>query len=138
MAEQEECKLRPTLNTQHVVLMFSAGSSDANEAIEISIVQAGNGLPHTISTFHPRFTYPIFGEEERIFGYQGLKIRLRWAAHDLRPNVQITYDKKFKAVGDTKADDIEEILKQWTPESELKEDQQELGRLRFGFCSIIQ
>jgi len=36
----------------------------------------------------------------------------------LRPNIQITYDKKFKAVGDTKASDLEGTLKDWTPESE--------------------
>ena len=36
----------------------------------------------------------------------------------MRPNIEISYDKKFKAVGDTKATDIHEILKEWTPEGE--------------------
>lgn len=74
----------------------------------------------TLSTFQPRFTYPIFGEEERIFGYQGLKINLRFAAHDLLPNIQISYDKRFKPVGDTKATDLLEKLKEWTPQSEIR------------------
>ncbi|KAL9135195.1 MAG: hypothetical protein Q9175_003615 [Cornicularia normoerica] len=91
-------------------------STTANEALEISFVQAAPGSPRTISSFHPQFTYPIFGEEERIFGYQSLKLNLRFAAHDLRPNLEILYDKKFKAVGDTKATDIKETLKEWTPE----------------------
>ncbi|KAK3176990.1 hypothetical protein OEA41_008316 [Lepraria neglecta] len=91
-------------------------STHANEALEISFVQAGAGSPKTLSTFHPLFTYPIFGDEEQIFGYQGLRINLRFAAHDLRPNIQVLYDKKFKAVGDTKATDIEETLREWTPE----------------------
>ncbi|KAK0511466.1 hypothetical protein JMJ35_006039 [Cladonia borealis] len=91
-------------------------STDANEALEISIVQAGSGSPKTLSTFHPQFTYPIFGEEERIFGYQGLRVNLRFAAHDLRPNIEVLYDKRFKAVGDTKATNIEETLKEWMPE----------------------
>jgi hypothetical protein len=28
------------------------------------------------STFEPRFTYPIFGQEEQIFGYEGLQINV--------------------------------------------------------------
>ena len=72
----------------------------------------------TLSSFHPQFTYPIFGEEESIFGYQGLRISLRFAAHDLQPNVRITFDKKFKPVGDTKAADIQEILQDWIPSCE--------------------
>ena len=82
------------------------------------MVQAALGSPKTLSSFHPQFTYPIFGEEESIFGYQGLKLNLRFAAHNLRPNLEVLYDKKFKAVGDTKATDIQETLKEWTPEGE--------------------
>ena len=92
------------------------GSTNANEALKISFVQAAPGAPKILSSFHPQFTYPIFGDEERIFGYQNLKLNLRFAAHDLRPNLEVLYDKKFKAVGDTKATDIEETLKEWTPE----------------------
>lgn len=101
-----------------VWLTIFAGSTNANEALNLSFVQAGQSSPVTLSTFHPRFTYPIFGEEECIFGYQGLKIDIRFAAHDLLPNVSWVYDKKFKAVNDTKALDIEETLKEWLPEGE--------------------
>ena len=94
------------------------GSTNANDALEISIVQAAPISPKTLSSFHPQFTYPIFGEEESIFGYQGLKLKLRFAAHSLRPNLEVLYDKKYKAVGDTKATDIQETLKEWTPEGE--------------------
>ncbi|KAL8786410.1 MAG: hypothetical protein Q9213_002826 [Squamulea squamosa] len=93
-------------------------SSNANEALNISFVQAGQQSPVKLSSFQPKFTYPIFGEEECIFGYQNLKINLRFAAHNLLPNVSIKYDKKFKPVGDTKALDIEETLKEWLPEGE--------------------
>lgn len=99
------------------VLKTIAGSSDSNQTVEISIVQAGQEVPKTLSTFHPRFTYPIFGDQESIFGYQGLRIGIRFAAHDLRSNIQITHDKRFEAVGDTKATDIEETLKDWIPSS---------------------
>lgn len=94
------------------------GSTNANDALKISFVQAAPGSPRTLSSFHPQFTYPIFGDEESIFGYQNLKLNLRFAAHDLRPNLEILYDKKFKLVGDTKATDIVETLGEWTPEGE--------------------
>lgn len=29
----------------------------------------------TCEAFHPEFTYPIFGEQEKIFGYEGLSIK---------------------------------------------------------------
>ncbi|KAL8708480.1 MAG: hypothetical protein Q9220_006637 [cf. Caloplaca sp. 1 TL-2023] len=91
-------------------------SSNANEALSISFIQAGQASPNTLSTFQPTFTYPIFGEEECIFGYQELRINLRFAAHDLRPNVSIEHDKQFKAVGETRALDITDTLKEWLPE----------------------
>ncbi|KAL8697292.1 MAG: hypothetical protein Q9201_007197 [Fulgogasparrea decipioides] len=95
-------------------------SVNANEALNISFVQAGQDSPATLSTFHPKFTYPIFGEEECIFGYQGLKVNLRFAAHDLVPNVSVSYDKKFTAVNDTKALDVEGTLREWMPEASFQ------------------
>ncbi|KAL9003811.1 MAG: hypothetical protein Q9188_003331 [Gyalolechia gomerana] len=91
-------------------------STNANEAVNISFIQAGQTSPVTLSTFHPRFTYPIFGEEECIFGYQGLKVNIRFAAHNLLPNASISYDKQFKAVDDTQALDIQQTLREWMPE----------------------
>lgn len=82
-------------------------------------MQAGETSPKSLSSFHPQFTYPIFGDDERIFGYQGLKIHLRFVAHHAHPNIEISYDKKFKAVGDTTSTDIEEVLKEWVPASKL-------------------
>ncbi|MCJ1283635.1 histone acetyltransferase 1 [Xylographa opegraphella] len=90
-------------------------SSNANEATQISLVQPGADSPKALSTFHPQFTYSVFGDEEQIFGYQGLNIKLRFAAHDLYPNVSISSDAKFKTVGDTKATDIHAILKEHLP-----------------------
>lgn len=67
----------------------------------------------TVSAFSPEFTHSIFGEEESIFGYKGLTIKLRFAAHDLRPNVHISYDERFEAVEDTKPLDLNETLREW-------------------------
>ncbi|KAL2014419.1 hypothetical protein VTN00DRAFT_1944 [Thermoascus crustaceus] len=90
---------------------------DANDAVHITLVQPGEQKPQTISTFHPQFTYPIFGDDEQIFGYKGLIIRLRFAAHDLRSHVHISYDDKFKAVADTAPLDLNRTLREWVPES---------------------
>ncbi|KAL8730174.1 MAG: hypothetical protein Q9166_004257 [cf. Caloplaca sp. 2 TL-2023] len=106
MADQDECK---------------TGSSNANEALNISFVQAGQEAPVKLSSFQPKFTYPIFGEEERIFGYQGVNVNIRFVAHNLLPNVSVKYDLKFKAIGDTKALDIQETLKEWIPEVSFEE-----------------
>lgn len=114
MAEQDEC----ISSHEHPVSSIAEpflGSSSATNSVEISLHQGGDS-PRLLSTFHPQFTYPIFGEEERIFGYQKLDIKLRFAAHDLYPNLEINYDRKFKPIGSTKATDIEETLQEWLHE----------------------
>ena len=90
-------------------------SSDANEAIQISLIRPGPSSIETVQKFHPKFTYPIVGEEERIFGYKGLAIDVNFAAHDLRPSVTVSYTEKFPPVGDTFATDINQTLKEWLP-----------------------
>ncbi|KAL3474398.1 acyl-CoA N-acyltransferase [Aspergillus californicus] len=94
----------------------SEWSCDANDAVQITIVQPDQQKPKTLSSFHPQFTYPIFGEEENIFGYKGLIIRLRFAAHNLRPQIHISYDKKFTAVDDAAPTDITKALRDFLPE----------------------
>ena len=97
--------------------MLVAGSSDANKAIHLALVHPGAKAPHPIARFHPQFTYPIFGDGQTIFGYQQLRINLRFASHDLRPNLQVAWDRQYKTVGDTKAADITHTLKDWLPSS---------------------
>ncbi|OJD17165.1 hypothetical protein AJ78_02709 [Emergomyces pasteurianus Ep9510] len=96
------------------------GTCDANDAIQISIVQPGGSKLYALSTFQPEFTYPIFGEEETIFGYKGLNIRLRFSAHDLRSNVHISYDDKFKTVADVAPLDLLKTLDPWLPKSSFE------------------
>ncbi|CAK7568018.1 MAG: histone acetyltransferase 1 [Sporothrix epigloea] len=70
--------------------------SNANEAIEISLVQRGPIGLRSIASFHPKFTYSIFGDEETIVGYQNLKISLRFNASDMRPNLHVASSKKLR------------------------------------------
>ncbi|KAI7968501.1 hypothetical protein EIK77_006520 [Talaromyces pinophilus] len=90
---------------------------DANDAVQLTLIKPGEQKPTTAEIFHPQFTYPIFGDDEQIFGYKGLIIRLRFATHDLRTHVHISYDEKFKAVGDAAAVDLNKTLREWVAES---------------------
>lgn len=64
-------------------------------------------------------TYAMFGDEERIFGYQGLKINLKFNASDMRPCLQILYKKKFKPVGETEPMDIKAALEDFLPKRKI-------------------
>ncbi|KUI59329.1 Histone acetyltransferase type B catalytic subunit [Cytospora mali] len=66
-------------------------SVKANDVFTISLVaKAEDGPPKTIASFQPTWTYPIFGNEETIYGYQGLKVNLRYNASDMRPHFSHT------------------------------------------------
>ncbi|KUJ07219.1 histone acetyltransferase-like protein type b catalytic subunit [Mollisia scopiformis] len=95
-------------------------SSNSNEAVEISLVVPGAGAPKALHTFNPKFTYPIFGDEETIFGYKGLKVNLRYNASDMRPSLQITWNSKFKTVGETEPLDVKAVLEPYLPKTALE------------------
>ncbi|KAL2074017.1 hypothetical protein VTL71DRAFT_7795 [Oculimacula yallundae] len=90
-------------------------STEANDALSISLVAPSAVSTKTLHTFHPRMTYSIFGDEERIFGYKDLKINLRYNYSDMRPNLDVTYKKKFPAVGETEATDVKLVLEDYLP-----------------------
>ena len=89
-------------------------SSNSNECFTIELVQGDTSVA---ASFQPEFTYPIFGEEEAIFGYQDLEITLTFAAHNLKPHLAISYDKKFPAKGEVKPTDIHEALRDFLPDT---------------------
>jgi histone acetyltransferase 1 len=92
------------------VLSYGIGHQDANEALSISLVSPSKSALTTVATFHPKFTYRIFGEDEKIFGYKDLKIQLRYRANDMRPHLRLAYSKKFKPVGEQVPTDVAEVL----------------------------
>lgn len=90
-------------------------------ALNISLVRASSlassrGNLETVASFSPEFTYSIFGDEETVFGYKGLKMHLQFAAHDLRPNLQVQFDEEFTPVDDVKPTDIKGLLKDFMTE----------------------
>ncbi|RYP24418.1 hypothetical protein DL766_007279 [Monosporascus sp. MC13-8B] len=98
-------------------LISDIGTVDASDALTISLVEPSidDDSLHKIASFHPKFTYPLFGDEERIFGYKGLKINLQYNASDLRPNLSVSFSKKFVSVGDIEATDVSAVMKDFLP-----------------------
>jgi histone acetyltransferase 1 len=108
---------KPWYHSSELTLSL-VGSTESNDAVNISLVTPGDGGLKTLHSFNPKMTYSIFGDEETIFGYQGLRINLRYNACDMRPGLQIMYTKKFKTVGETSPTDLKAILEEYLPKSE--------------------
>ncbi|KAG2124554.1 acyl-CoA N-acyltransferase [Suillus cothurnatus] len=93
-------------------------TADANEALTLSLVRAEEdkqvlGGEETYEEFHPTFTYPIYGEDEKIYGYQDLVIDLRFASGSLAQYLSVRYAQKLDA--STTVDNVEGILKEFIP-----------------------
>ncbi|KAL2172790.1 hypothetical protein VTG60DRAFT_2609 [Thermothelomyces hinnuleus] len=94
-----------------------AWSTPSNDALLLSLVTpSATGVKTIGHSFHPKFTYSLFGDNEEIFGYKDLEINLRYNANDMRPNLSVTYSKKFPGVGDTEATDINGVLREILPD----------------------
>jgi len=59
------------------------------------------------SNFHPKFTYPIFGEDEKIYGYKDLVIDLKFASGSLAQHLSINAASKLSS---STVDDVQETL----------------------------
>lgn len=94
--------------------------ADSNEALNLNLVRAGNDVFD--KPFNPAFTYPIFGEAEKIFGYKDLELNLRFRAHDLKPSFELHHGEKFKPIGDIKPVDLNEALKDFLSPEVLNGD----------------
>ncbi|KAG6047372.1 histone acetyltransferase 1 [Claviceps sp. Clav50 group G5] len=108
--------------------------ADSNDALSLSLVSPSKSGLRLVDTFHPDFTYPIFGEDEKIFGYKGLKIGLRFRANDMRPHVQINYSNKLTpSAGVDEPTDIKAMLQGHLPKiaftrsSDFESSAQKLG-----------
>ncbi|KAJ8036620.1 Histone acetyltransferase type B catalytic subunit [Holothuria leucospilota] len=55
----------------------------ANDVIELKLVRDVNDIFDDTKSFHPEFTHQLFGQNENIFGYKGLKIQLYFSAANL-------------------------------------------------------
>ncbi len=81
----------------------------SNEALKISLVSSAQDKA---VQFPPSFTYPIYGDDETIFGFKNLVIHLVFDSVSFKPFINAKYDAKM--------DNTEDILKKL--ESELPTD----------------
>jgi histone acetyltransferase 1 len=103
-----------------LILIISLDIIPANDAFSLNLVRpdgkADNRQRVFEEPFHPEFTYDIFGEEEQVFGYTDLELDLDFRANDLKPSLRISYGEKWKPVGETKAMDLNAMLREALPE----------------------
>jgi histone acetyltransferase 1 len=81
---------------------------DSNEALELSLLGPLGSEP---LSFHPDYTYPIFGEAETIYGYKGLAINISFARWDMRAFLNVKWDQKINPALGIEAEDVREKLK---------------------------
>ncbi|KAG7441079.1 histone acetyltransferase type B catalytic subunit [Guyanagaster necrorhizus] len=93
-------------------------AADSNSALKLSLVRAALdkevlGDDESYEDFHPTFTYPIFGDDEKIYGYKDLTIDMRFASGSLVQFLSIEYAEKLGA--SSTVDDVEGTLKDFIP-----------------------
>lgn len=89
--------------------MKDSWSSNSTTSTAIRLVGSPYG---TDSPFQPTFTYPIYGEAETIYGYEGLAIKLSVASGSLVPLLDVTYRAKNEATT-AEIDDVEGKIKEF-------------------------
>ena len=94
---------------------LGTGSANANRAITILLVRPRSDGHAPFRQFRPAFTYSIFGEKQVIFGYQHLSIVIRFAAFDLRPQLEVRASAIHSSVEDGGPLDVRHILREWLP-----------------------
>ncbi|KAL0070550.1 histone acetyltransferase 1 [Marasmius tenuissimus] len=70
--------------------------------------------------FSPTFTYPIYGEEETIYGYSGLRIDLKFTSGSLINYLSVKWDEKLKA---KTVDNVEQSLLEFLPPDIEREEE---------------
>ncbi|KAJ8670297.1 hypothetical protein QAD02_001556 [Eretmocerus hayati] len=82
----------------------------SNDALEFKFIRSVEDLEDEDTTFKPEMSHQVFGENETIFGYKDLQIKLYYAAGCLETYLGLTYSEK---VNKLVCEDLEpdEVLK---------------------------
>ncbi|XP_045538159.1 histone acetyltransferase type B catalytic subunit [Papilio machaon] len=86
---------------------------DGNEVLELKLVRTVKDIEDDEASFGPEMCHQVFGENENIFGYTDLNIKLYYSAGSLQTYLGIDYTNKIepsKSDG-MKADDVEGALR---------------------------
>lgn len=68
-----------------------------------------------VTTLSPKYTYAIFGETEKIFGFKDLSIDISIAADTLLTLLEIKYTERIPVSIDAEAEDLEGTLTEFLP-----------------------
>ncbi|KDQ18533.1 hypothetical protein BOTBODRAFT_154460 [Botryobasidium botryosum FD-172 SS1] len=106
-------------------------TSDANQALCLRLSRGKEDADvmegeEALEVFHPRFTYPIFGDEEKIYGYQDLRIDLSFASGSLAQYLSVSSSAKLPV---STADDVEGTLFKFIPPDYYKDREQFVKRV---------
>lgn len=93
-------------------------TTNSNEALTLSLVRSKAdqnplGEGESYEDFHPTFTYPIYGDDEKIYGYKDLLIDLRFTSGSLVSYLGVQYSKKLPS--SSTVDDVEGTLAKFIP-----------------------
>ncbi|GLB35455.1 putative catalytic component of the histone acetylase B (HAT-B) complex [Lyophyllum shimeji] len=105
-------------------------TSDANTALRLSLVRSTEDKKslaedESYESFHPTFTYPIYGDDQKVYGYKGLDIDLRFASGSLAQYLNVKYDERLPTT--STVDDVEGTLSDFIPPGYFKDEQQFLN-----------
>ncbi|KAF2763479.1 acyl-CoA N-acyltransferase [Pseudovirgaria hyperparasitica] len=101
----------------------------SNDAFDLNMYRPGDHsyvvpekFPVFKKPFHPRHTYPIFGEDEAILGYSKLQLDLRFRTTDMKPRFAIKYKEKWKPIGETQPMDVKKMMLDYCPDFDFSEN----------------
>lgn len=82
--------------------------SDAVEVVEFKLIRTRDDVDDDSKSFHPAMAHQIFGENENIFGYKDLQVRLLYTAGPLNVYIGLKYSNRVDdySTEGLKADDV--------------------------------
>jgi len=87
---------------------------DANDATQLKLVRKAEEVDDEETTFNPEMSHQIYGDNETIFGYKDLKIKIYYSAARLTTYLGVSYSSKVSHEG-VVADDIKAPLLEKIP-----------------------
>ncbi|PPR06189.1 hypothetical protein CVT26_005463 [Gymnopilus dilepis] len=107
-------------------------TEDANEALTLSLVRSSKdkevlAASEKYEQFNPSFTYPIYGEDEKIYGYKDLLIDLRFSSGSLEQYLSVSYEEKLPST--STVDDVEGTLAKFIPPGYYTDEEAFLKRV---------
>jgi len=93
---------------------------DGNDALKFKLIRGATDFEDDGKSFGPEMCHQIYGDNENVFGYKGLRVDLYMAASSLKAYLGHSYEDKVDPsnTDGVKADDVlEPIVKILAPES---------------------